>query len=223
MAAAAAAAFLRAERVSGPGEASSDAIVVDATSSTLLLPLDAAFDIAHVAPLRGGVRAFVLSAKGRKWPRRVDEKSGEPFLFLHPEESSIESLSSVLSLSSLFSLLALSFFSFPFSRQGRRTACRGSGESSSLSLSLSPSHALSPLSCPFRHRLPFCSGPLEEATEKEEESSEETQSRIDGVAQVPARGRSARVVSSRALPCGGICCGRDRRDLLLGVELGGGW
>ena len=45
-AAAAAAAFLRVERVSGPGEESSPVAIVVATSSTLL-PLDAAFDIAH--------------------------------------------------------------------------------------------------------------------------------------------------------------------------------
>ena len=78
-----AAAFLRAERVSGPGEESSPvvAIVVVATSSTLLLPLDAAFDIAH-EPLRGVARALVFLRKGKKRAeeeRTRKRKSGSVF------------------------------------------------------------------------------------------------------------------------------------------------
>ena len=75
-----AAAFLRAERVSGPGEDSSPiTIVVDAMSSTLLLllpPLEAALDI-ESSLARSRVRLLLPLRTRTKGPKEREERERE--------------------------------------------------------------------------------------------------------------------------------------------------
>ena len=125
------------------------------------------------------MRVFLLRRGGNGRRVATRKRKAGAVSLLHPEEFDRENRCVLVSLSSLcFTSLSLSLLTFHFSTR-EENSLQGSGESSSLSLSLSlflplTLSLLSPF--PSRQRLPFCSGPLEEATEKEE-SSEETQSK----------------------------------------------